>query len=211
MTGVLFDLDGVLIDSETIYTKFWEEIDNIYPTGVKDFAYIIKGNNLAKILNTYYPDKELQKTIVKMIDDFEDKMVYEIFPGVIEFLTELKNASIPMAIVTSSDIKKMNKLFASHPDFESYFDAIVTGNMVKHSKPDPECFLKGAEMIGCNPKDCIIFEDSPSGILAALATGGKVIALATTLRLEDINKEAHKIIKSFAGFHINDMLEISKL
>ena len=211
MAGVLFDLDGVLIDSETIYTKFWEDIDKIYPTGVEDFACIIKGNNLAKILNTYYPDKELQKIIVKMIDDFEDNMHYEIFPGVIDFLNELRAAGIPMAIVTSSDIKKMEKLYAYHPDFKSYFDAVVTGNMVKHSKPDPECFLKGAELIGCKPEDCVIFEDSPSGILAALASGGKVIALATTLRLEDINKEAHKIIKSFAGFHISDMLEVSKL
>ena len=80
--------------------------------------------------------------------------------------------------------------------------------MVSKSKPDPECFHKGAQSIGVPINDCIIFEDSPSGIEAALATGTKVIALATTLKIEDINKKVDKIINSFVDFHVNDMLSV---
>lgn len=54
-TGVLFDLDGVLIDSESIYTEFWEDVDKVFPTNVPDFAHIIKGSTLPKILGTYFP------------------------------------------------------------------------------------------------------------------------------------------------------------
>ena len=207
MTGVLFDLDGVLIDSESIYSEFWSNIDKLYPTGIDEFAYRIKGSNLQRILN-FFPDKEIQKDILKRIDVREKSMIYPIFPGVMDFLNELTAANIPCAIVTSSDITKMNNLFKQHPDFRSHFQGMITGDMVSKSKPDPECFHKGAQSIGVPINDCIIFEDSPSGIEAALATGTKVIALATTLKIEDINKKVDKIINSFVDFHVNDMLSV---
>ena len=104
MKGVLFDLDGVLIDSETLYTEFWSNAEKKYPTGVEDFAYVIKGNNLAKILSTYFPDKEVQADLLRMIDEFERNMQYPIFPGAMELVYSLIQQNIPCAIVTSSVI-----------------------------------------------------------------------------------------------------------
>lgn len=208
MKGVLFDLDGVLIDSETLYTEFWSNAEKKYPTGVEDFAYVIKGNNLAKILSTYFPDKEVQADLLRMIDEFERNMQYPIFPGAMELVNSLNQQNIPCAIVTSSDISKMDKLAMQHPDFLNLFNAMVTGNMVSKSKPDPECFLRGAEMIGVDIKDCVVCEDSPSGILAGLNSGAKVIAIATTLRRKDINKDAHKIVDSIAGISVDDILSL---
>ena len=100
--GVLFDLDGVLIDSEDLYTEFWEGIEHIYPTNIPDFAHIIKGNALFKILNTYYP-RHLHQDIINRVHSFELNMVYPIYDGVIDFLEELKSRNLPCAIVTSSD------------------------------------------------------------------------------------------------------------
>ena len=208
MKGVLFDLDGVLIDSETLYTEFWSNAEKKYPTGVEDFAYVIKGNNLAKILSTYFPDKEVQADLLRMIDEFERNMQYPIFPGAMELVNSLNQQNIHCAIVTSSDISKMNKLALQHPDFLNHFNAMVTGNMVSKSKPDPECFLRGAEMIGVDIKDCVVCEDSPSGILAGLNSGAKVIAIATTLRRKDINKDAHKIVDSIADISVDDILSL---
>ena len=205
-TGVLFDLDGVLIDSESIYTEFWNNAEKKYPTGFDNFAYTIKGNNLERILNTYFPDKKVQSELLGMIDELENNMVYNIFDGVIEFLEDLESHNIPCAIVTSSDKTKMEKLYKQHPDFRNYFNAVVTGDMVKKSKPDPECFLMGAGLLNCNPKDCYIFEDSNSGLMAASSAGGKVIALATTLKRDDIKIKACKIIDNFTGFKVKDML-----
>lgn len=208
MKGVLFDLDGVLIDSETLYTEFWSNAEKKYPTGVEDFAYVIKGNNLAKILSTYFPDKEVQADLLRMIDEFERNMQYHIFPGAMELVNSLNQQNIPCAIVTSSDISKMDKLAMQHPDFLNHFNAMVTGNMVSKSKPDPECFLRGAEMICVDIKDCVVCEDSPSGILAGLNSGAKVIAIATTLRRKDINKDAHKIVDSIADISVDDILSL---
>ena len=208
MKGVLFDLDGVLIDSETLYTEFWSNAEKKYPTGVEDFAYVIKGKNLAKILSTDFPDKEVQADLLRMIDEFERNMQYPIFPGAMELVNSLNQQNIPCAIVTSSDISKMDKLAMQHPDFLNHFNAMVTGNMVSKSKPDPECFLRGAEMIGVDIKDCVVCEDSPSGILAGLNSGAKVIAIATTLRRKDINKDAHKIVDSIADISVDDILSL---
>lgn len=208
MKGVLFDLDGVLVDSETLYTEFWSNAEKKYTTGVEDFAYVIKGNNLAKILSTYFPDKEVQADLLRMIDEFERNMQYPIFPGAMELVNSLNQQNIPCAIVTSSDISKMDKLAMQHPDFLNHFNAMVTGNMVSKSKPDPECFLRGAEMIGVDIKDCVVCEDSPSGILAGLNSGAKVIAIATTLRRKDINKDAHKIVDSIADISVDDILSL---
>lgn len=206
--GVLFDLDGVLIDSESLYTEFWSNIDRVYPTGIDNFAYKIKGNNLGRILSTYYPDSKIQKEIVDLINQFEEQIQYKIFPGVIEFLTELKNRSIPTALVTSSDKEKMKKLYVQHPNFKSYFNVVITGDMVSKSKPNPECFIKGATLLGINPQNCYVFEDSPSGIRAGLDSGAKVIALATTLLRQDINKDVQAIIDSFIDFDVEKMLTI---
>ena len=89
--GVLFDLDGVLIDSENLYTEFWSNIDKMYPTGVADFAFEIKGNTLTKILNTYFHDVELQEKIKELIHEFEYQIKYPIYEGVMEFLEALKS------------------------------------------------------------------------------------------------------------------------
>lgn len=208
MIGVLFDLDGVLVDSEGLYTEFWGQIGEKYPTGYDDFAYRIKGSNLERILNTYFPDKELQTEIVKLIDDYEENMRYDLFPHVISFLDELQANNIPMAVVTSSSSIKMERVYKQHPDFKKYFKAIVTGDMIKHSKPDPECFKLGAKLINCEPESCYVFEDSISGIKAGLASGSKVIALATTLKRDQLDFNVEKIIDGFESFSIKEMLSI---
>lgn len=207
--GVLFDLDGVLLDTEGVYTDFWQSIDDKYPTGVPGFTHIIKGSNLTTILDTYYPDKQLQKIIIQILDDFEKEMVYRPFSDAIRFLTELKEAHIPTCVVTSSSMIKMQNAFKQLPDFRDLFNGLITGDMVKHCKPDPEGYLLGAKQIGVNPEKCIVFEDSLQGIQAGLNAGCKVVALTTTISREEIEKlKANKIINDFAGFSILDLLSI---
>ena len=77
--GVLFDLDGVLIDTEGTYTKFWEAVDERFPTGVQDFAQVIKGSNLDNILHTYFPTEELREQVTTLLDELQGDMHYEYF------------------------------------------------------------------------------------------------------------------------------------
>ena len=127
--GVLFDLDGVLIDTEGIYTQFWQAVDKRFPTGVKNFAQVIKGSNLHNILHTYFPSPEMREQVNALLNDFQRDMRYEYFPGTITLLDELKRRNIPLCIVTSSDPDKMRELYHQKPEFSSYFQAIVTGDM----------------------------------------------------------------------------------
>lgn len=207
--GVLFDLDGVLLDTESIYTDFWLEIDNKYPTGVPGFAHIIKGSNLTTILDTYYPNKELQKIIIGILDEFEKDMKYRPFTDAMKFVQELKECGIPMCIVTSSSMLKMENAFTQLPGFKDMFDGLITGDMVTNCKPHPEGYLLGAELIGIKPENCYVFEDSMQGIQAGINAGCKVIALTTTVAKEHIETlKANKIMENFTGFNVEQLLKI---
>lgn len=208
--GVLFDLDGVLIDSESIYTEFWEDVDKVFPTNVADFAHIIKGSTLPKILNTYFPDKNIQQQILEMISGFEKNMRYIPFAEAVRFVDELNDAGIECAIVTSSSLQKMENLYKQNPGFRDKFKAVITSDIVTFSKPHPQPYLLGAEALGINPKNCFVFEDSLSGIESGKAAGATVIGLATTLPMAEIKGKAHKTISDFAGFHISNMLSVKQ-
>ena len=208
--GVLFDLDGVVVDSESIYTQFWSDIDKLYPTGVENFAIAIKGNTLQRILADYFPDNDVKQDILERIKDFEISMRYKPFAEAIRFINELKRNQFRIAIVTSSSQKKMDNLYAQNPGFREMFDAVVTGDMVSHSKPDPEPYLLGAKAIGVAPESCYVFEDSISGIESGIRAGATVIGLATTLPYDKIEGKAHLTINDFTGFHVCDMLSVEK-
>ncbi|MGN0229605.1 MAG: HAD family hydrolase [Muribaculaceae bacterium] len=205
--GVLFDLDGVLIDTESQYSVFWGDMGEKYLGNREEFAARIKGSNLSTILNNNFPDPDLQKDIVSQLDEFQANMSYAIYPGVKEFIQQLVENGIPMCIVTSSDDRKMESLFEQQPYFKEVFRHIITGDMVTKSKPDPECFIKGAELIGADIRRCFVFEDSMQGIAAGKASGATVIALDTTNSREAISHLTHNIISSFENYSVTDMIK----
>ena len=185
--GVLFDLDGVLLDSEGKYSIFWGQIDQEYPTGVENFASYIKGFHLRRILN-YFDSDEVRQQILDKLSAFERETKYEFFPGALDYVKRLRDAGIPMAIVTSSDRKKMQSLYSQYPEFPTLFDHIITGDMVTKAKPDPDCFLMGAKMLVLDIKDCIVLEDSRNGLIAGRSSGARVIGVATTLSTEAVSQ-----------------------
>ncbi len=194
--AALFDLDGVLIDSETLYTSFWERVGKQHRLPSPTFAYDIKGTTLNDILTTYFPEPEVRRDVDRLLHEFENEIVYPVFPGALEFVDALRAKGMKTVIVTSSDAKKMDFLFAQHPDFPSHFDAIVTACDVTRSKPDPEPYLVGAAKVGIAPEECIVFEDSFQGLEAGRAAGCKVIGLSTTNLAESIRDKADLITPS---------------
>ena len=204
--AALFDLDGVLIDSESVYSRFWTEIDRIYPTGIPNYALHIKGTTLPEILKDF-PDEDVQKDILRRISEFQDVMHYELFQGVEHFLESLAAKGIPAAIVTSSDSRKMQMLFSQLPEFKRYFEAIIDASQVTRSKPDPQGYLMAASQLDCDPSDCYVFEDSFSGREAARRSGAKVIALSTTNTADLLKDKADKVISSFNQLSVDKLLE----
>lgn len=205
--GILFDLDGVLIDSETSYTRFWDSIEREFPTGIPDYALAIKGQTLSKILGNY-PDAETRARIMDRIHDFESNMRYGINPGVIEFLSDIRAHGVKTAIVTSSDDVKMSFLFEQLPQLRPYFDCVVDGSMVSHSKPHPEPYLTGAACLDLNPRDCVVFEDSFQGMESGKAAGCAVVGVATTFPEIRVREHVHTVIDTFEDITLSRLREM---
>lgn len=201
--GVLFDLDGVLVDSEGEYSKFWGGMAERYGLPAT-FAADIKGTTLGEILQSF-PEAD-REGIVEELHAFENAMLYPVYPGVKEFIHELHANGIPSAIVTSSDDVKMSYLFQRHPELKDAVDAIVTGSMVTNSKPDPEGYLTGARLIGRDPACCFVFEDSMQGLEARRRSGATVIGIATTNPREKVSAIADKTFDSFAEISLDQIL-----
>lgn len=204
--GVLFDLDGVLIDSETTYTTFWSEIGKIYPTGVENFAIAIKGTTLPSILE-YFSDILVREDIVRRLGVFQDNMKFPLFPGAKELLEGLKQADVPTAVVTSSDASKMQLLFSQHPWIPDLLTAIIDASKVTRSKPDPQGYLLGADAIGVPPSNCYVFEDSLQGLAAGRAAGARVIGVATTYPRDRIMQLADMVVDTVADITVEKLIQ----
>jgi HAD superfamily hydrolase (TIGR01509 family) len=206
---VLFDFDGVIADTESQYTIFWNQKGLEY-LGLENFGLTIKGQTFKQIAAGHFKDKlkELYEEIEPVLNEFEVNMSYDYVPGALEFMKEMKSAGVRTAIVTSSHNVKMANAYRAHPELLELVDAILTSNDFTRSKPDPECFLKGMEVLGGKPEETIIFEDSLHGIAAGRAAGAKVIGLTTTNKSEVLTPLCDMVIDDFTTI---DADKISKL
>ena len=202
---VLFDFDGVIADTESQYTIFWDRIGKEY-LGLENFGLTIKGQTLVQIFDKYFKGKiKEQEEIVPALNAYEKNMSYDYIPGAYEFLQELRSKGIRCAIVTSSNDIKMSNVYASHPELPELVDAILTSEHFSKSKPDPECFLKGMEVLGGSPEETIVFEDSFHGIAAGRASGAFVVGLATTNKSEALTPLCDMVIDDFTQIRLEDL------
>ena len=207
----LFDFDGVVMDTEPQYTAFWDKAGLEY-FGVEGFAATIKGQTLVQIFEKHLPGRyEDQKELTVRIDELERNMVFDYIPGALKFITQLKKAGVPMAIVTSSNKVKMQQVFNSHPELLDLMDAILTSEDFARSKPAPDCFLKGMEVLGGTPETTFVFEDSFHGLAAGRASGAFVVGLATTNSRESIVPHCDMVIDDFRGFALESLRQMLSL
>ena len=207
--AALFDFDGVIMDTETQYLTFWEEIGRHYFPDQPDFARVIKGSTLVQIYDKYFAGKEADKAAVtQALFAFEDTMKYEYVPGADAFLRKLKAQGIPTAIITSSNRPKMAKVYDVHPELHTLVDRIFTSEDFARSKPFPDCFLLGAQVLGSTPAHSIVFEDSFNGIKAGNAAGMSVIGLSTSNPKEAIQDQCKLVISDFTQFTYEEMISV---
>jgi HAD superfamily hydrolase (TIGR01509 family) len=208
----LFDFDGVLMDTEAQYTRFWDETGRKF-VDMDGFGSMIKGQTLVQIFGKYFADRteEELRAVEEAINEYERNMTYEFIPGAREFLIELRQAGIPTAIVTSSNNMKMAQVYKAHPDLHTLVDVILTSEHFSKSKPDPECFLKGMEMLGGTPETTVVFEDSIHGITAGQDAGAYVVGLATTNKREVIEPLCDMVIDDFSNISLKELTDCFNL
>lgn len=195
--AILFDLDGVLLDSEVGYQLFWEKIAVEYGLDPKTFPFEIKGQNIYDTAEIYFPqtDKEL---VVKRFMDYQLNMTYIAYEGMWNMLKAVKKKGIKTAIVTSSNKEKMDVVYAQHPSFGEYIDVLITADDTVAKKPAPDCWLKAAELLGVKIKKCVVFEDSVLGLKSGMASGAYVVGLTTTHDAATIRPLCHSMINQIS-------------
>ncbi|MDY3250203.1 MAG: HAD-IA family hydrolase [Candidatus Choladocola sp.] len=194
--AVLFDMDGVLIESEELIAKcailaladfgVHAKPDDFVPfVGCGEDRYI--GGVAEKYGVTY--DLAMKKRCYEYYGQFvadEAKRPERI----LELLETLKKRGYILAVCTSSDYMKASANLRAIGAREDIFAAFITGDEITNKKPDPEIYLKGAEMVGVAPEECIVVEDAPNGIQAAHAGGMKAIGVATSFSAETLTEQA---------------------
>jgi len=195
--GLLFDMDGVLVSSIASARRCWKLWAKHY--GVADWqaVEIPHGTRAEEIVRLLAPWGDVAEGL-RRIEDMEIEDVSDIvtLPGARELLESLPKER--WAIVTSATDRLLQARLraAGLPQPER----LISANMVTHGKPDPEPYLLGAQRLGFAAKDCIVFEDAPSGVKAGVAAGCQVVGVLGTTPDETLRKEgASWLVASLAG------------
>ena len=210
--AVLFDLDGTLVDSMWIWKdvdiEFLRERSLALPKDLEAFQDQLEGMGFTETA-VFFQEKfrltesveEIKDTWVKMA---EEKYAREIplKPGAAEFVEELKRRNIKLGICSSNSRELIQTVLKAH-GIENSFDCITTCCDVLKSKPEPDVYLKTAQMLSVEPADCLVFEDVPMGILAGKRAGMQVCAVD-----DDFSKKQEKEKRALADWYIRDYREI---
>lgn len=193
--AAIFDMDGVIVDNHNYHVKAWADFCKNHRIPFNEQTFRIKyfGKSNRDIL----PDLTNSKLSQFAIDELaeEKELIYrniyrdDIKPvsGLKTLIAKLRKQGIKTAVATSAPTSNLNFVL-DQLCIRDMFDTVVDSSMVKECKPDPEIYLKASELIGITPKECIVFEDSISGIQSAHNAGMEVIALITTHKAEELPK-----------------------
>jgi HAD superfamily hydrolase (TIGR01509 family) len=204
--AALFDLDGVIIDTETQYSRFWGEQCRRYFPDQPGLENVIKGQTLTQIYDRVFADlPDEQPLITQRLDEYELQMTYDYIAGARAFIEDLRQQGIKTAVVTSSNQPKMRNVHRAHPELSELFDAILTAEDFTESKPHPQCYLRAAERLGCLPEECVGFEDSFNGLRAVRSAGMTVVGLATTNPADAITPQADIVVSDFRHLRLDDI------
>lgn len=202
--AALFDLDGVVFDTEPQYTIFWGAQCREFHPEHPGLEHEIKGQTLAQIYDKHFNGvlASKQALITERLNQYEAQMSYLYVDGFVDFCNELRHHGVKTAVVTSSNQPKMESVYRQRPEFQSLFDEILTAEDFEHSKPDPDCYLKAAAHFGIPPSQCAVFEDSFNGLRSGRAAQMGVIGLATTNPREAITPLSDYVINNYKEINI---------
>lgn len=187
--GIIFDMDGVIFDTENISLRTWIMVEEKYGISIdRSKIHRLMGSGHHNILDLYgeiMGDADLGREVYAWRHGAIERIIREsgapVKPGFPELVAYLRGRGLPMALATSSTAPKVAFTFR-HSSIENPFTCMVTGDMIKANKPDPEIFLKAAALMNVDIRDCVIIEDSINGVLGGAASGAKTIMVPDVVR-----------------------------
>lgn len=209
IAGVVFDMDGLLFDTETLYGEaIAVAIDELGYEMAPRLYYRMVGNTWRdneRLLRDHYglefPTDELKDAWSRQFNSLSDRL--SLKPGVLELLETLDELNLPRAIATSSRREVAHRHLAAHNLVDRFHKVIARGDYA-NSKPSPDPFLKAAECLGLHPQDCLALEDSPNGIQSASSAG------MITIMVPDLLEPTQEI-RRLCSFIVPDLRNVRQL
>ena len=208
--AVIFDLDGVIVDTAHYHFVAWQRLANeLGITFTEKENERLKGVSrmhsleiILEIGGVVLSEAKKEELATKkngwFVEYIEAMRPEEIFKGVKQMLISLREKGFKVALASSS---KNAETVLRLLEIKGLFDTVVDGTMIIKSKPDPEIFLLAASKVGVNPSECVVFEDAEAGVEAALAAGMKCVGVGSVDQLG----KAHAIVKTTADFPIDKL------
>lgn len=211
--AVIFDMDGLLINSE----PFWQESENLVFNALgivtnKELFEIFMGKRIDEVVDAMWEIQSWNhKSKAEVVDDIVNNVIKlvnekgEALSGVYKILELLQKSSLKVGLASSSKMKiieaVLNKL-----DIREYFEVVHSAEYEEYGKPHPQIFISTAKMLGVNPNECLVFEDSLNGVISALAANMKCYAIPESRAL-NLNKFiiANKTLNSLDEFNLSDL------
>ena len=201
--GAIFDMDGVLFDTERIYQQTWQEIAAERHIKLGDgFLEAVSGTSgahMCRVIEQYYGVSDGTAIIKECMERVRNKLLIHVpmKEGVPEMLRFLKEKGIRMAVASSSSVQQIEANIHK-AGIHEYFAEIVSGSEVDHGKPNPDIFLYAAKRIGCDPEECFVFEDSENGVQAGYRAGCVTIMIPDMIKPSpEITQYCYKICSDF--------------
>lgn len=178
--AILFDMDGVLVDTRSSVTQFWQQLATKEGLSLSedDLNSHVYGSTATNTLSALFPSlSETHKSqVLRSLRDYENALSYFEIPGVTSLLRALKRDAIPVALVTSAESAKVDVVL-SQLGLTEMFEVRVHSGEMRVPKPDPSCYLLASSRLGVDPERCIVFEDAIVGVQAAVRAGATCIAV----------------------------------
>ncbi len=208
ITHVIYDVDGLLLDTERFYTQAYQLIaaryGKVYDWSLKAQTIGMKSADSAEIITRALglpltPEQWLE-TRKSILEELFPKA--EPLPGALRLTRHLRQSGIPQAVATSSDRHYFNLKTTRHKEWFTIFDCVVSGDDadIHEGKPAPDIFLIAARRLNAQPRHCLVFEDAPAGVRAARAAGMTVIAVPDPNLDSGTLADAHTILHSLDQF-----------
>lgn len=209
--AVIFDMDGVLVDSNPFHLRKWVDLLNKHhiPFNPEDLPKQILGHRNDTAFRYFFGPNLTAEERHELGEELEATF-REVFkphakplPGLSELIAECYGAGVPMAVASSAMAKNV-EFIVDALGFRPYFRCLVTGDEVTHPKPDPEIYLRTARKLSAEPATCVAFEDSFVGIEAAKRAGMKCVAIASTFPAQELRQQtgADLIVPEFQGLKL---------
>lgn len=192
--GVISDMDGVILDTEKLYVRFWCEAANFcgYPMehwhalSIRSMARPFAIERLKGYFGEDFDYYAVHDKRIELMDKYIEENGIEAKKGAKALLSYLKGNGYRVALATATGIERTEKYLKQQGLYE-YFDEIVCASMVEHGKPEPDIYLYAADKLGLTPQECIALEDSQNGIKSASSAGCK------TVMVPDLDEPADEI------------------